>query len=73
MTQPYFLTCATKLESSAIEFGYPTVESALLTADAVLGKRLDSVWIVYKEENLFLPEVQVRLRLPPRASAPTLP
>ena len=73
MTQPYFLTCATKLQSSASEFGYPTVESALLTADAVLGKRLDPVWIVDKEGNLFLPTDQVGLRLPPRAAAPTLP
>ena len=62
-----------EIETFASEFGYPTVESTLRTADAILGKGADSVWIVDREGNLILPADQVRLRLSPRPSAPTHP
>jgi len=38
-----FLTSATRRKGSRSAFAYPTVESALRTADAVLGSGLESV------------------------------
>ena len=63
-----FLTSATGQRASASEFAYPTVESALRTADAILGDRAESVWIVDRDGNLILPADQVRLRLSPSRS-----
>jgi len=57
-----FLTSATRRKGSGSAFAYPTVESALRTADAVLGSGLESVWIVDREGILILPADQVRLR-----------
>ena len=67
-----FLTSASGQRASASEFSYPTVESALRTADAILGTRAESVWIVDREDNLILPADHVRppassLRLAPGA------
>ena len=69
-----FLTSATRWEGSASEFACPIGESALHTADAILGNRAESVWIVDRDGNLILPADQVRVRLheiniEPRASA----
>jgi hypothetical protein len=69
MPEAYFLTAATRRKGSASEFGCPTVESALRTADAILGNRAESVWIVDRAGNLILPADQVRLRSSPSRSA----
>jgi hypothetical protein len=68
MPETYFLTSAMRRKASASEFDYPTVESALRTADAILEDRAESVWIVDRDGNLILPADQVRLRLSPSRS-----
>jgi hypothetical protein len=68
--ETYSLTSATRQRATGSEFGYPTVESALRTADAILGNRAESVWIVDREGNLILPADQVRLRASSSRSAP---
>ena len=65
-----FLTSASGQRASASEFSYPTVESALRTAHAILGNRAESVWIVDREGNSILPADQVRLRASSSRSAP---
>ena len=66
----YFVTSATRRNASGSAFAYPTVESTLRTADAILGSRAESVWIVDREGNLILPADQVRLRASSSRSAP---
>ena len=68
MPETDFLTSATRRKGSASEFGCPTVESALRTADVILEDRAESVWIVDREGNLVLPADQVRLRSSPSPS-----
>ena len=70
MPEVYFLTPATRRKTSASELAYPTVESTLRIADAILGNRAESVWIVYREGNLILPADQVRLRASSSRSVP---
>jgi len=60
-----FLTSATRPSASVSGFAYPTVESALRTADAILGNRAEAAWIVDREGNLILPADQARLRPSP--------
>ena len=67
--ETYFLTSATRRRATGSEFGYPTIEAALRTADAILGNRAEPVWIVDREGNLVLPADQVRLRSSPSCSA----
>ena len=68
--ETYFLTSATRRKGSGSEFAYPTVESALRTADAILGNRAESIWIVDREGNLILPADRPRLRESSTRSAP---
>ena len=65
-----FLTSATRRKGSGSAFAYPTVESALRTADAILGNRAESVWIVDRDGNLILPADQVN---PPMSSLRSAP
>ena len=65
-----FLTSATRWEGSASEFACPIGESALHTADAILGNRAESVWIVDREGNLILPADRVN---PPTCSLRSAP
>ena len=46
MPETYFVTAASRRKACASEFGCPTVESALRTADAMLGSTAEPVWIV---------------------------
>jgi len=62
MTDNRSTTPVTQLGRSASDYSHPTVEAALRCADAILGKRGDSVWIVDREGNLILPADEVRLR-----------
>jgi hypothetical protein len=64
-----FLTSAAGQRASASGFAYPTVESALRTADAILGNRAESVWIVDREGNLILPADQARAPASPSRRA----
>ena len=73
MTGNYLVTSVTRLTTSACERLYPTVESALRGADAILDKGADSVWIVDREGTLILPADQVRLRLSPWLSSRPAP
>ena len=59
-----FLTTATGRRAARSDFNCPTVESALRTADAILGNTAESIWIVDRAGNLILPADQVRLRAP---------
>ena len=64
-----FPSSATRRKGCASEFAYPTVEAALRTADAILGNRAKSVWIVDPQGNLILPADHVRLRASASRSA----
>ena len=71
MTGNYLVVSLTQLRTSTSEHSHRTVEAALRSAAALLGKGADSVWIVDRKGNLILPADQVRLRLSPRlTSAP---
>ena len=73
MTGNYLVTSVSRLKSAASGRLYPTIEDALRSANDILGKGADSVWIVDSEGNLMLPEDQVRLRLSPSLSSPRRP
>jgi len=63
MTYDRLTTPVEPLGTSARDYSHPTVEAALRSADLILGKRADSVWIVDRDGNLILPVDQARLRL----------
>jgi hypothetical protein len=68
--ETYFLTLATGQRASASEFAYATVEPALRTAGAILGKDAELIWIEDRESNLILPADHVR---PPASSSRSAP
>ena len=70
MTDNRLTTSFTQLVTSASDCSQPTVEAALRSADAILGKRAGAVWIMDREGNLILPADQVRHRLSARLSSP---
>jgi hypothetical protein len=65
-----FLASATGRGASGSDLGYPTVESTLGAADAILGNPAESVWIVDRAGNSILPADQARLQASASRSAP---
>jgi hypothetical protein len=55
-------SAAAKRTASGSDFGYPTVESALRAADAILGDSAETVWIVDRRGNLIPPADQTWLQ-----------
>jgi hypothetical protein len=68
--ETHYPTSATRDWSTGGDFGCLTVESALRAADAVLGNRAESVWIVDRAGNLILPADQSGFQASPSHSAP---
>lgn len=73
MTGHYLVTSVSRLTSAASGRSYRTIEDAHRSANAILGKVADSVWIVDREGNLILSADQVRLRRSPSFPSPSRP